>query len=290
MPVPSGLEKRIPAWAGEDSWLHVQYHAPLPMAESHWHNHIEINYLHTCSMVYECGSQRIVAPQGRIVVFWASIPHRVSEVHGNGRLTCLNVPLQEFWRWRLPTRFRHEVMHGGFLVTLDRDDSDRATFARWRADFDRREPAFRRQILDEIHLRLRRMALTGWQLANAGRASTPRSGYGALTRPLANAEAMASYIAEHYDDAIGVTEVAGHVGLHPNYAMSLFKQAVGISISAYLTRHRLSHAQAMLLDSNDTVASIALDCGFGSLSRFYEAFRTHLRSTPSAYRKARAVR
>ncbi len=285
----SGFETRIPAWAGEDPWLHVQHHTPLPMPESHWHNHLEINYLQSCSMTYLCGANELSVPPCQILLFWASIPHRVTEVRGAGTITCINLPLQEFWRWHLPTRFRHELMHGGFLMGLDRDASDGDAFERWRRDCESGNPRFRRQALDEIHLRIRRMALTGWRLANTAHAPA-RSGCTTVTRRLANTEAMSSFIAEHYQESIGVKEVSAHVGLHPNYAMTLFKQVVGISICAYLTRHRLSHAQAMLLDTDSKILAIAMECGFGSLSRFYEAFRNHLHTTPSEYREARQVR
>ena len=284
-----GLETRITAWTGEDPWLHIQHHTPEPMSESHWHNHIEINYLPTCSMVYISGDERIAVPRSRIMLFWAAIPHRVTEVHGAGKITCVNVSLQEFCHWNLPTRFRHQVMHGGFVVTLGNDDGDRAAFKRWRQDCRSEAPGFRRQALDEIQLRIRRMALAGWRLANAQHAPT-RSSCGTVSRRLANTEAMASYIAEHYQEPIGVEQVSVHAGLHPNYATTLFKQVLGMSIGAYLTRHRLSHAQAMLLESDNKILTVAMECGFGSLSRFYDVFRTHLKTTPSAYRKARRVR
>ena len=105
-----------------------------------------------------------------------------------------------------------------------------------------------------------------------------------VARGMAHVEAMATYIAAHYHEPIGVTQVAGHVGLHPNYAMALFKRVVGLPVAAYITRHRLSHAQAMLLGSDKKVLAVAMDCGFGSLSSFYDAFRQHLHRTPREYR------
>jgi AraC-like DNA-binding protein len=239
-------------------------------------------------MIYASGEERIAVPQSRIMLFWAAIAHRVTEVHGSGKIICVNVSLQEFCHWNLPTGFRHQVMHGGFVVTLGKDESDRVAFKRWRQDCEKEEPRFRRQALDEIQLRIRRMALTGWRLASNEHAPA-RSASAPVSRRLANTEAMASYIAEHYQEPIGVEQVSVHVGLHPNYATTLFKQVLGMSISTYLTRHRLSHAQAMLLDTDSKILTVAMECGFGSLSRFYKVFRNHLKTTPRQYREARRL-
>jgi AraC-like DNA-binding protein len=61
------------------------------------------------------------------------------------------------------------------------------------------------------------------------------------------------------------------------------RNSVGLSISEYITRHRLRYAQAMLLNTDEKIFAIAMDCGFGSLSRFYEAFRARLGTTPRRY-------
>jgi len=114
----SGLERTIPMWLGEDPWLFFQRHRPTTMEEAHWHSHVEINYLSGCAMTYVSAGQRIRVPAERIALFWAPIPHQVVEVEGDGQINCIYVSLQEFMRWNLPVRFRHETMHGGFLVSL----------------------------------------------------------------------------------------------------------------------------------------------------------------------------
>nr|MDQ2695686.1 helix-turn-helix domain-containing protein [Pseudomonadota bacterium] len=247
----------------------------------------EINYLADCAVTYISGGYRIRVPPRRVALFWAPIPHQVVEVEaqdqGEGQINCVYVSLQEFLRWSLPVRFQHEVMHGGFLVSLREDPIDPLLFDRWWTEHHQDDVHMRRQLLDEVELRLRRMALSGWQRANARQAPV-HSARDATTRGIAHIEAMVSFIAGHFSEPISVGDVARHVGLHPNYAMTLFKQVIGMSIAAYITRHRLSHAQTLLAESDEKILTIALDCGFASLSRFYEAFRKHFGTTPRAYR------
>ena len=81
-----------------------------------------------------------------------------------------------------------------------------------------------------------------------------------------------------------IHDVARAADLHPNYAMSLFKRAMGLTIKQSITRHRLDTAQSMLIATELPVASIAFDCGFGSLSSFYAAFEQRFHNSPAAFR------
>ncbi len=57
-----------------------------------------------------------------------------------------------------------------------------------------------------------------------------------------------------------------------------------ISIKQYINRLRLLHAQALLVDTEQGVLNIAIEAGFGSISRFYDIFQQELQMTPQQYR------
>jgi AraC-like DNA-binding protein len=99
-------------------------------------------------------------------------------------------------------------------------------------------------------------------------------------------EEMAQFIGEHALEDISADDVARAAGLHPNYAMSLYKRAVGLTIKQSITRQRLDMAQSMLIASDLPVATVAFDCGFGSLSSFYAAFEQRFHKSPAAFRQA----
>ncbi|MBA3685836.1 MAG: helix-turn-helix domain-containing protein [Planctomycetes bacterium] len=97
---------------------------------------------------------------------------------------------------------------------------------------------------------------------------------------------MAGWLATHYRDDVDISACAAAVGLHPGYAMTAFRRACGTTIRQYLERLRLAHAQRLLVLSDDDVLGIALAAGFGSLARFYVAFRRAHGTTPAAWRRA----
>jgi AraC-like DNA-binding protein len=106
---------------------------------------------------------------------------------------------------------------------------------------------------------------------------------------LTKAEQMACYIAQHYAQPLRIEQIGKAVHLHPNYAMSLFKQAFSTTISDYIRQHRIVHAQRLLANSNDKILSIALNSGFGSISHFNSVFRESCGMSPRQYRQEHRV-
>jgi AraC-like DNA-binding protein len=102
---------------------------------------------------------------------------------------------------------------------------------------------------------------------------------------LEKAEAMACFVARNYTSRIQVKDIAECVGLHPDYAATLFRKTFGTTLNVLMTRHRVAHAQRQLVTTDDRIVNIAQDSGFDSLSRFNRAFKQLAGTTPRQYRK-----
>ena len=98
-------------------------------------------------------------------------------------------------------------------------------------------------------------------------------------------EQIAIYVARNYTRNINISEVGEKVGLHPDYANSVFKKVFGCSIYEYIIKERISHAQRKLVLSDISITEIAFDCGFNSINRFNAAFMKINKCTPREYRK-----
>jgi AraC-like DNA-binding protein len=81
------------------------------------------------------------------------------------------------------------------------------------------------------------------------------------------------------------SELARQVYLSPSRFHSVFKQALGCSPLAHVRNARLRLAQRLLLATELPVGEIAAQAGFASPYYFSRAFRKHLRTTPTAFRK-----
>ena len=101
---------------------------------------------------------------------------------------------------------------------------------------------------------------------------------------LSRADQLACYIARNYHEPLTAEMIAKANGLHPNYAMNLFRRAFGTTMTTFITQHRISHAQRLLVTTGDSILNIALAAGFQSLSRFNEAFKSICGCPPRDYR------
>ena len=107
---------------------------------------------------------------------------------------------------------------------------------------------------------------------------------GGVQAHLGKVERMTVFVAGHYTDDIAIADIAQAAELHPNSAMRLFRKACGMTLMEYLTMHRVCHAQQLLATTDIKIRSVAVDCGFGSASRFYAAFERIVGQRPREYR------
>ncbi len=82
-----------------------------------------------------------------------------------------------------------------------------------------------------------------------------------------------------------VFEKLKELGISQNHFINLFRSKLGITPVEYIRNLRVEKAKALLSFTDLTILDIAIDCGFGSLSTFYETFKKYLKMTPKEYRK-----
>jgi AraC-like DNA-binding protein len=249
------------------------------------HNEIELNLLKGGELHYLLGGQQVTIKAGQLAVFWAAIPHQIIRSLDRTEYFVATIPLAWFLQCRFPEPFSRAILHGHILFdpesALTRGDLE--MFGRWVSEVREPSPAHRRLVLLEMEARLLRFALSHPappRPAGRGRplAVSPQA------HGLSRVEQMASFIAQNYTRKLTAGEISGAVQLHANYAMALFKKAFGLSLVAYITQHRVTHAQRLLATTDEKIVEVALASGFNSISRFNEAFKRTCNCSPRQYR------
>lgn len=92
------------------------------------------------------------------------------------------------------------------------------------------------------------------------------------------------YIDAHLGREITLAELAELVDLSQFHFGRLFKQSLGLSPYQYLLRQRTERAKVLLRRSDQSIAEIAVECGFNSHSHLGRKFRQLTGITPKAYR------
>ena len=259
----------------------MQRHEPEVMLDNHAHSHVEILLPVGCDLTYLTQMGPVIAKDGYISVLWGQIPHRLSQIDRSGEVFIANLPLPELLSWSMPDRFLSALFTGQVISSTRSEDADSLHFRRWHDDYYSRDSELVQIARQELQLRLRRQSFAGWHL---GHSAALERGEARL-RPSQHVHKMIRFLAENYTNPISVSDVAAAATISTGYAMGAFKTSLGQSINGYLNQLRLHHAKVALIDSTEKVITVALDSGFGSLSRFYEVFIADTGKTPQQFRR-----
>jgi len=93
------------------------------------------------------------------------------------------------------------------------------------------------------------------------------------------------FLAENFRRDIPLTEVAGIAAMTVPAFCRYFKKVTNKTFVTYLTNYRIVYACKLLGDDHSTIAEVAYDAGFNSLSQFNRAFKRHTSRTPTEYRQ-----
>ncbi|MDQ8179346.1 helix-turn-helix domain-containing protein [Pelagicoccus sp. SDUM812005] len=260
---------------------------PSPMGRPDHHNEIELNHMVRGSVTYLLGGRKITLNAGQLGAFWASIPHQVISFSEDSQYFVVTIPFPWFLQFKLPNAFVHNLLHGELLRQRlgGRIESENDRFAQWEHDLGKGDKESEQIVLLELEARLRRMAQLHDELPTTSKSSTASKANALLDGSLNKVEHMACLVAQRYLEPLNAESIGKAVDLHPNYAMNLFKKTFGTTLVDYITHHRVSHAQRLLITTDDKILDVAMASGFNTLSRFNEAFRRACGCSPKEYRK-----
>ncbi len=240
----------------------------------HRHDDVELNLPMGGDLEYRLAGQSWHLPAGRLAVFAATTPHRLTG--GSARQVAVAcIPLGLLLSWNLPSEWRTSLLAGTGMLMKLADPDDPARFARWAVDLtpDGRPGPRRTAAVLELQGRL-------WRCVDELMAMDRKR-----AAALRGVDRAACYLAEHATGPVRLVDVAAAAQLHPNHLVRAFRAAFGRSVGAYLRGLRLTHAATLLAAGDDSVLAIALASGFGSQARFYEAFTRAHGMPPARWRR-----
>ena len=92
------------------------------------------------------------------------------------------------------------------------------------------------------------------------------------------------YIERHYQEDIGLNELASHAGMSTAYLSVLFKAEVGASFIKYLTELRVKKAKSLLKEGHK-VKDVSDMVGYSNYRYFCDIFKKQTGQTPHEYKE-----
>jgi AraC-like DNA-binding protein len=93
-----------------------------------------------------------------------------------------------------------------------------------------------------------------------------------------------NYIMQHYNEPVTLEEVAKQAHMTPQAFCRYFKKHTRHTFVSFLSEVRINEACKKLTDgAYDSIATIAYNCGFNSITNFNRVFKSVTSLSPSEY-------
>ena len=93
------------------------------------------------------------------------------------------------------------------------------------------------------------------------------------------------YVERHYAEPVRIGTLAKECSMSETHFRRLFSEYIDMTPVEYLNMVRVLRACEMLRSSNETMSSVALNCGFSTVSTFDRNFRQVIGVTPYQWKK-----
>lgn len=108
---------------------------------------------------------------------------------------------------------------------------------------------------------------------------TPTTGVSDLVRR------ASGYFRDHFSTIRGIRDAAEFCQVSQEHLTRAFRRETGQTPLQFLTRLRIEHSLFLLLNTRDSIESIAVSCGFLNGNYFAKVFRRYVNCSPEEYRK-----
>jgi AraC-like DNA-binding protein len=91
-------------------------------------------------------------------------------------------------------------------------------------------------------------------------------------------------IDDRFFEDLDLAQISMTVGVHQRTLQRRFEKELGLGPKRYLSMVRVEESKKLLQESSMSITQIAYEVGFGSFSRYVDAFRSFTGTLPSDYR------
>lgn len=280
--------KTNPVWA-----LHFSAGRGTPypdhfFVERHWHNDVEILFIHKGRYLFEINLDNYILSEGDICILNSGELHQITGLSADAVHDAvlfdpriLDFSYADEWEKNFIEPFLNQSLI--FKNILHPKD----------AGYQELEIAVRSLMEEVLHpedgwyVRCKLKILSLFDLLTRQKMLLPaeegmsKSDFQKISRY----KTVISYMEQHYRESISLQQLANTIPCNSQYLCRTFREVSGISPIQYLISYRLEQACHALIHTAYPVTEIAIDCGFENISYFIRKFKEAKGCTPKEYRR-----
>lgn len=255
-----------------------------------WHHHpaIEINYVVDGSITLRTADQEFTAQKGDAIFVNSDMLHTTTwdDING-GTVLCLvfdAIFLSGMYGNVYERKYLRPITEckglQGFLIHPDCETHMNMSLSLLRIFSLFQDEPFGYEF--EVRSELSRLWCCLFQETEA-----LRHNLGSASSSSSRMKPMLEFIHTHYKDKVLLDEIADAGSVSRRECTRCFQRYTNLSPIDYLNFYRVRMAIHELLQTDNSIADIAADCGFHSSSYFGKIFQREMGCTPGEYRKSR---
>ena len=240
--------------------------------EKHWHTSIEIFAVMEGSLTFYLNDEKHPLKAGELMIINSNEVHSIDSPEEN-HTAVLQIPLKQFEDYFTAHRFIR------FAANEQETDSQL-----WRLIREMYKLYGKRGTGYEFKIRsfyydVLYLLVNHYRLDEAGEQEVRHS------RRLDALARITSYMREHYQEELKLTDVANMFGYSDAYLSRMFQKYAKMNYKTYLDNLRLSHAYQDLMNTGLSIGMIAEINGFANTKAFSKVFKERFGMLPSQFRR-----
>ena len=262
---------------------HLDKNHPKYNMAHHWHTNFELVYVKKGTFFLSIDNKEYVLKEGNVAFINSESVHGGTPGGADTIYECIVFNPDDFSTGSTDLKDFFEKLFGHELYVNEFFEKSDAVALRAGDLFE--NMALERNSAARILCISCIFALFGEILKN-GEFSGQRSGAGNIfRRNEPKLKRVLVHIRSNYDRPIPLSEMAAICEMSPKYFCSYFKKMTKMTPTQYLLFYRVEKSAKQLLQTENSITTIAFACGFSDLSYYIKVFKERFGVSPGQFRK-----
>lgn len=247
--------------------------------EKHWHTSIEIFAVMEGNLTFFLNEEEYPLTAGKFLIINSNEIHSIRAIDKN-RTAVLQIPLKQFEEYFTAQRF----------IRFSRPDpagsEERSCKNREMAGLMQEVFQTYEQRIEGYEFKTRALFYEiMYLLVTEYRETQVQERELRHSRRLDVLSRITTYMRDHYQEDLKLSQVAAAFGYSPEYLSRMFRKYIKVNFKTYLQDVRMAYAYRELMHTDKTVSQIALDHGFCGSRGFSHEFKKRYGCLPSEMRR-----